>query len=364
MIREATALVLRKSLQNVGRIPFTRKLLHSVSMATRGAGVVFLRLRRLLPDDDTGRRHPDRATGSLLPHEFGHRLEEAKRVARFVHIGEAIERLRAGRRLREPLAVLTFDESFVLTAELALPVCRQLGVPMLQFITTHALEQPHRTLWDEEVRAVLHAVAPHPLTVGFVDRPLQTDDDAAIATSHRLLLLSLASLDERELQRRLTELFAHSGGAPAVRHIDRMIDVDALQRLQHEPLFACGAHGHNHYAMAATTDDALAHELWRPRELLQSHAGSSFANVLSYPFGRRPYVDDRVIHAARAADYRAGFTAYAGLARPGDHLYQLPRVSLSSAGMRTMQMQGMLDAADAMVQAASGDQARLTDVQG
>jgi peptidoglycan/xylan/chitin deacetylase (PgdA/CDA1 family) len=354
---------MRKSLERVGRVPMTRKLLHRISVNTRGASVVFLRLRRVLPDNDEGRNHPDHATGSLTPAELGVLLDGMRKLARMVHIGEAIDVLRAGRRLREPLAVLTFDESFALTPTLALPVCRAFGIPMLQFTTTEALDEPASILWDEAVRSALTRIAPQPLTVSFVDRSMHTDSKDALTSSHRLLMLSLASLDERELRRRLQELFG-AEGVPKSTVMDAMINREQLHALREDPLFACGAHGHRHLSMAAASDDALADELWRPRDLLQQHAGSSFANVMSYPFGRRPYVDDRVIQAARTADYRAAFTAVPGVVRPGDHLYQLPRLSLSSASMQTLQLQGLLDAADAMLRTVGGEQSRLNDVQG
>ena len=208
-------------------------------------------------------------------------------------------------RLKDGLAVLTFDESFATTAELALPVCRALGVPFSIFVTTSHLDDGV-TLWDEAVRSVVERAAPSPLAVPWIDRVLKTDTRKNRASAVHRLLLSLASLDEERLHRRLDDLFSRWGGRPAVDPLDSMLDAARVQSLAREPLVSFGAHGHTHVSLANCTDAVLARELEEPRARLRALAGSSFADVVSYPFGRVPYVDERVVHAARAAGYLAG----------------------------------------------------------
>lgn len=363
VLREASRVMLRGVLRQVGRIPFTRKALHWLSVASRGCGVAVLRARRLVPDSDRGRQHADRRSGSAMtPRELERELQEALGTLRFVHMGEAVEALARGERLTAGMAVLTFDESFAATAELALPVCRALGVPATFFVTTGHLDGA-RTLWDEEVRTAVDRIAPHPLAVPWIDRVLRTDTPARRAVAAKRVLLSLAALDEERLDRRLEMLYARAGGRPPVEPLDRMLTAAEVAALAKDPLVTFGAHGHRHLSLASASDRALEEELTEPRARLREIAGDAFVDVMSFPFGRPPYVDERAVQAARVAGYRAAFSAEPGVARPGDHLFRLPRLPIgpSSSGLAAYELQGTFDAVDEIVLVASGDRARLDE---
>jgi peptidoglycan/xylan/chitin deacetylase (PgdA/CDA1 family) len=363
MWREASRVALRGVLRQVGRVPLTRRALHWLSVTSRGAGVAVLRARRLVPDTARGRSHPDRRGGAAMtPVELERELRQAMGTLRFVHLSEAVEALAAGDRLASAMAVLTFDESFATTAELALPVCRALGVPATFFVTTGHLDG-ERTLWDEEVRTAIDRLAPHPLAVPWIDRVLRTDTPARRAAAARRVLLSLAALDEERLERRLEELYARAGGRPPIEPLDRMLTGPEVVALARDAFVTFGAHGHRHLSLANASDGALEEELARPRRILMELAGTAFADVMSFPFGRAPYVDERAVHAARAAGYRAAFTAEPGVARPGDHLFRLPRLPIGpgSSGLVAYELQGTFDAVDEIVLIASGDRARLDE---
>ena len=361
MIREGVAWALRGALRHVSRVPGTRRVMHALSVASRGAGIAVLRCRRLVPDSQEGRGHPDYAKGSAMtPSELRREIGAVEGTLRFVHLGEALDALQRGVRLKDGLAVLTFDESFAANVELMLPVAHELGVPFTVFVTTRHLEE-QTTLWDEEVRAVVDAVAPEPLAVDWIDSVLPTGTAAARQTAVHRLLLSLAALDEVQLEQRLQSLFTRIGGRPPPRPLDRMLARDELVRLRGDPLLSVGAHGHRHLALASAHDEALQDELVQPRALLREVCGSSFVDVMSYPFGRAPYVDERVERAARAAGYRAAFTAVPGVARPGDHMFRLPRLPIGPrrSGVVAYELAGSLAAVDEALMAATGAQARV-----
>lgn len=366
MLRTGVTSLLRGTLKALGHIPPVRQGLHHLSVAGRGAGVAFFRCRRLVPETAAGEAHPDRLKGSATtPSELGAALEHAKKTLRFVHVGEALAVLLRGERLKagEALGVLTFDESFATTAELALPVLKDHAVPATIFVTTGPLDDDAETLWDSHVHAVVEQLAPRPVAVDFVDRVLPTDTPRARQQTVHRLLLALASLDERELANRLAALFSLVGGRPAVPSLDRMLQASTLSQLCREPLISIGAHGHAHLSLASASEDALLDELARPRERLRRLCGSAFADVVSYPFGRPPYVDEHVMRAARHAGYAAGFTALPGVARPGDHLFALPRIAIDrhSTGVHGYELAGTLNAVDELMLVASGVKERVDE---
>jgi hypothetical protein len=69
MIKEGVGLLLRGAMRQVGRVGPARQALHRLSVLTRGAGVAFLRCRRLVPDTPRGQAHPDRLRGSATTPE-------------------------------------------------------------------------------------------------------------------------------------------------------------------------------------------------------------------------------------------------------------------------------------------------------
>jgi len=359
--------VLRGALRQVGRVGPVRRRLHQQGERSRGAAVAFLRVRRLLPATARGASHLDRRRDAALsPDELARALEEARRALTFVHAGEALAALQRGTRLPRGLAVLTFDESFAATAELALPVCRALGVPALFFVTTGPLDAAEpETLWDSHVHAVVERMGGRALSTRFIDRPLATSTARQRLSATRCLILSLASLDEGELYRRLHELDVIAGGRPPVAALDRMLHAEELRHLAGDPLVAIGAHGRAHLSLASASDQALRDELEQPRQQLAALCGGAFVDVVSYPFGRPPYVDERVVEAARDAGYRAAFTALPGVSRPGDPLFWLPRLPITRRGstLAAVEHAGSAAVVDALWPAAGG-RAGLVEPEG
>jgi peptidoglycan/xylan/chitin deacetylase (PgdA/CDA1 family) len=367
VLRKASSAIIKGWVRQVARLPFTRRAMHRMSVAARGPSVAFLRCRRLLPANAAGEAHPDRYLGlAMTPDEFEAALVDIQKTLRFVHMAEALSWISRGRRMPEGAAVLTFDESFAATAELALPVLRRLGVPATFFVTTGHLDGTS-TLWDEEVDAVIRAVSPNPLTLSWVDRVLKTDSRSNQAASVRRLLGLLASLDEERLDRRMEELRARIDGPLPIDPLDRMLTEREVERIARDSLVSIGAHGHRHLAFASIAGEALRSELTGPREILRDLCGTAFVDVVSYPFGRPPYVDETTYLAARDAGYRAGFGAHAGVARPGDHLFRLPRLAMGPgiSGMDAYELQGMHEAVDELLLVATGSEDRIaTELEG
>lgn len=361
MIRRATRATLLAALSQVGALPLTRRAFHRVSVAVRGAAIVFLRCRRVLPDTERGRRHVDRLTGSaLLPHEIERALKDCQRTLRFIHAGEALARIARGERLQEGAAVLTFDESFAATAECALPILSRLRVPALFFVTTEPLDTGE-TLWDQEIHAVLQNHAPTPLSVPWIDRVLNTDTAERRSRALRRLLLSMIDLGEQDLATRRQRLYERLGQRPHVDALDRMLNRAELRQLSRDPHVSIGAHGHRHFVLSAVSDATLTEELEKPRSILRELCGNSFADVVSYPFGRPPYYDDRVVKAAQQAGYRAGFTANSGVVRPGDHLFALPRLAMGRRknSIDAYELMGVSDAVDELLHVVMGTRDQL-----
>jgi peptidoglycan/xylan/chitin deacetylase (PgdA/CDA1 family) len=359
VLKSVSRALITGAMRQVARLPATRRIMHSLSVSARGECVVFLRCRRLLPDNSGGRSHPDLKAGTgMLASTFERTLIDVKRTLRFMHAGEAVSALQEGTRIKESMAVLTFDESFASTAELALPILQRLGIPALFFVSTSHLSGDH-SLWDQEVFSLLERMAPTPLSVPWVDSILRTESRKARTQSARRLLLTLLPLDETRVFERVRDLHERAGLEPRFHPLDRMLTAHEVGALAKDPHVSIGAHGHRHVSMTGLSDEMLVEELTLPRTTLRELCRSSFIDVVSYPFGRPPYVDERVATAARAAGYRAAFTAVSGVARPGDHRFLIPRLALRPGVVDAFALQGVSDAVDELLYVATATEDRV-----
>ncbi len=146
-----------------------------------------------------------------------------------------------------------------------------------------------------------------------------------------------------------------------------MLTDGELTSMSKSPWVSVGAHGHEHLAFGSISDEKLTSELELPRKILRATAGRAFLDVVSYPFGRLNYVGDRAIRRAREVGYRAAFTANAGVARPGDHMFTLPRLAMggSVSSVDAYELQGLSDAVDELLLVVAGEKGRrFPEVEG
>jgi peptidoglycan/xylan/chitin deacetylase (PgdA/CDA1 family) len=88
--------------------------------------------------------------------------------------------------------------------------------------------------------------------------------------------------------------------------------------------FQCGAHTLTHPRLTEVSPATRRLELRRSRELLEDGLGRAIAHV-AYPFGA---CDEAVASEAASAGFRIGCSTRPGVARPGNDLLSLPRISV------------------------------------
>ena len=98
----------------------------------------------------------------------------------------------------------------------------------------------------------------------------------------------------------------------------------AIAEIAASGMIEIGSHSHTHPQFDRLPAERLAGETARPKELLEDKLGQAVTSF-AYPFGR---FDRRSRDAVAAAGYTAGCTMLAWSATPGDHLLELPRVSI------------------------------------
>lgn len=193
--------------------------------------------------------------------------------------------------LPEGAHLVTFDDGYRDTLEVALPVLERRRVPCAVFVTTGFLLR--HTVPGEAVltEAMLAAGGPTP-----PDR--RAYDRRRVCVKHALpaelpLVEPRVFPPAEHVTKRLGELF---------------LDKDGLRQLVKSPLVTLGAHGHSHRPFPTLEDAELAHELERPRIVLEKLSGVP-VRLLSHPYGAS---DARVPDAANRAGYTEAFATESG----------------------------------------------------
>jgi peptidoglycan/xylan/chitin deacetylase (PgdA/CDA1 family) len=241
---------------------------------------------------------------------FEQHMEWIGRTHDFVSVDALGEDLATGRRLRRPVAVLTFDDGYQDVYENAVPFLLRKGIPATFFIVTalvggcvqthdrlYRLIATARTSWSRPataLRARLRAAGVH-------ERPfwrtgLIPSDSVSIT---RALLTSLPQASLLRLIALLESEYGASAHPPGLRTLTWPMIADL-----HRRGMTIGSHTRTHVLLTNETRARVLEEVSGSRVELQRRLGASVVHF-AYPDGR---FNHRALRAVRSAGYRLAFT--------------------------------------------------------
>lgn len=248
-------------------------------------------------------------------------LESFLAVADPLSVGEFVAGLK-GRRLPSRFVVVTFDDGYRDTLDVAKPLLAEFGVPFTVFLTTGFLD---RTSLPVELELGRHFEMRLPSTSwGPIDRMFT-------ALSGRLRKLSA----EYETQRRRLKGASDEERARIVRSLrdhlsgdtfDLLLSWDEVRLLEKSPLVTIGAHGHAHLDLttAATADAASEVSLSRRRITEELGVVPEF---FCFAYGA---AKEEHLTMVERAGFRAAFGIGTEVVHPGSlDPYRIPRVDIS-----------------------------------
>lgn len=246
---------------------------------------------------------------------------------RVLALDEAAERP----EVREPSALVTFDDGYRDNFDAAWPVLSALGVPATFFLPTDFLERPRLPWWDHAAYVIGRTGRgrftldwPEPLTI----EPGPGDRSGAVERVIRLYLDGKVP-DEARFRAHLED---RAGVAVDEAGLGRelFLSWDQVRRLV-EGGMAVGSHAHGHPRLSALPEDAQRAELVTSKRLLEERTGRE-VRALAYPFGWEGTYTALTERLAREAGYRLAFTAREGVNRPGSlDPFALRRLAVGSA---------------------------------
>jgi peptidoglycan/xylan/chitin deacetylase (PgdA/CDA1 family) len=280
---------------------------------------------------------------AVTPDRFADHVEVLRELATPMGLGELVRATRAGKSLRNPVAI-TFDDGYADNLEHASPILQQHQVPATIFVATAGLDNTREFFWDDLDRIFLQPNRlPDSLHLEVGEKTVdinlhETDwanrnhwnvtlaeDPTARHRAYRQLcaLLHNATVDQRD--RALTQLHKWAGVRAQPRPTHRMMTLAQLRGLTRSGLIEVGGHTVNHPLLSCESGEVQHREIFDCKATLESVLQRPVTSF-SYPFGGRRDYTAHSVAAVKAAGFDFACSNFAGPILPGQDMFQLPRM--------------------------------------
>ncbi len=250
---------------------------------------------------------------SATPEDFDAQVAYLKQRIGVISLDEALAWLDQPTRRSGSAVLITFDDGYIDNYRLAYPVLRDHGVSATFFLTTSFVGESRLPWWDRIADYVRRTREPRL----HVEYPTALDFDLDRESRPAVL-------------RRLLQLYKSAAMTDPERFISAIADACRIDATVPERTFldwneaaemiaggmSIGSHTHTHEVLAKLSLEDQIHELTKSRQILQA-ALPIAADVLAYPVGSRYAFSPTTITAAERSGYRAAFSYYGGINRPG-----------------------------------------------
>lgn len=314
--------LIRSALEGIAGVRLDRIL----APLTHGEGVIltFHHVR-----SQSGMRFGENTGLSITP-EF---LDEVLRLLRaldydILPIGALRARLEAPAR-GKPCAVLTFDDGYVDTRDVALPVLKRHNAPFALFVCSGFAERTAPLWWLDLEDAVLRLDR---ISLELPDGPFRAQAGSAAEkqAAWSKLYWRLRAQDEHALRTAIDTLAREARIDPLGRVAALCMDWRALRELAREPLVTIGAHSVTHARLARLPVEAARDEMVQSRMRILAELGID-ARHFAFPVGDLASAGPREYALASELGFETSLTTLPGVLRRGraDGLSAMPRISVN-----------------------------------
>jgi peptidoglycan/xylan/chitin deacetylase (PgdA/CDA1 family) len=233
--------------------------------------------------------------------------------------------------LKNPSALITFDDGYRDNFQIAFPILRELRVPAVFFIAVRFVDEPLLTWWDH----VAYVVKTTGQTVLNLDYPVSEKID-------------LREIGPSQAIRRILRIYKQTHEIDQRRFLDQLaleakVNVDSAAlgrelfmswdqiREMSQAGMEIGGHTFSHPILSQISEEAQRQELSRSKERLESETKKE-CRFMAYPVGGPSAFDSATKRLAQEAGYRAAFSFFGGFNRPSHaDLFDIRRVGVESS---------------------------------
>lgn len=251
---------------------------------------------------DTGEPHLYPGLAGVDPAAFERFVGELADRFRPIGVDRLVAALDGRAELPNRSVLVTFDDAYRDFRDVAWPVLRSHGVPVVLFVPTAYPGDPTRRFWWDELYGAFAGTDPLDWQAVGVDAP-------SPAAAFRSIRDSIKSAPHDAAMATVRQMVSDLGGEPP-RDEGRVLGWDELRTLADEGV-TLAPHSRTHPMLDRLPPDDLDGEIRGSLDDLREHLGSDLvAPVFAYPSGGH---DPTVRAAVRRAGFDAAFTTERGL---------------------------------------------------
>jgi peptidoglycan/xylan/chitin deacetylase (PgdA/CDA1 family) len=227
---------------------------------------------------------------------------------RIINLKGLLEILAAGQALREPLAMLTFDDGYRGNYENAFPILRAANVPGIFFLPTSYIGADHVPWWDEIawlIKNTKHKELKLPGSNQIVPIDLQN-----IKLTIRTVLTQMKYGPDIPLAEKIRHMRVACGCEMPLENSNLFMTWEQTAEM-HQGGMDIGSHGHSHEILASLSAEEQRAELMLSKSLIEEHIKVP-VEALAYPVGGRPTYTEETCRIARECGYKVAFNFVPG----------------------------------------------------
>ena len=263
-------------------------------------------------DEEQARYDPGLFSATMQ--EFEWQVSHVKSHLGVLSLDEALDWLEHPNVRHGGAALITFDDGYLDNYKTAFPVLHSQGVEGTFFLATSFVGTNRIPWWDRLAYAIRWTDQQEILLE--VPRPIRFDLRTTPREQVLRKMLSLYKSPEvMDNEQFLSAVDAASGVAPPADPERLFLDWDEAAEMVAGGM-RIASHTHRHELLAKLSLDNQVEELQRSRALIEERL-SVRADVLAYPVGGPTAFSPMTYRALEQTGYRAAFSYYGGVNRPG-----------------------------------------------
>jgi peptidoglycan/xylan/chitin deacetylase (PgdA/CDA1 family) len=284
----------------------------------------------------------DSGTFSATPAELDAQIAYLKDHFDMTTLERAVAMLN-GETPRRASILITFDDGYLDNYMLAFPILRKHGVQGVFFLPTAFIGKARVPWWDAIAYMVkkcrkksIHLDYPGPATFD-----LENDGVRRVSIQ---ILNAFIQPEVKDSARFIAQLEEICEIPRPERSEERLfLNWDEAREMQQHGM-AFGSHTHTHDILSKLSPERQREEVFQSREILENELKQRI-DTLAYPVGQRHCFSADTVEALEKTGYRAAFSFYGGLNRPGEtQPFDICRFSVGDQSYARLRLQTSLAA--------------------
>lgn len=339
---------IKTALEHLVKLPFAKDVIHRLTESARGKYIVFFSIHRVLDDSKKSLAHPHFINRTALTlNQAVKQITHINRRVPFISMIDAVEFLLGKKILLHSHAVLVIEVPYVDTVKLLLPRLEDLKIPVVFAINTQSIEDG-QSPWMDDIVYRLGLTDKKSLSVNFIDRAFTLNSMAEKMRAAEHLIHYLSQSTPELLRQRLAQMSATLSEIAMNPASESICSVSQLEKLSLNPLVSFICAGKFRLPLVNISLEEAADEIVSARNILNTWLSSNALPIFfhQFAFDKRRYKDLAALMMENG--FLAAITQQKGLARPGDNMFRLRKLSLAQ-GLKSFEqyeLQGLSDAID------------------